>query len=58
MKQREPGKGEPQFQLFNLREDVSEAKPVKDEAIAKRLQRELDGLNHQMVEALWGAGRK
>ncbi|MCD6051545.1 MAG: N-acetylgalactosamine-6-sulfatase [Verrucomicrobia bacterium] len=58
VKQREPGKGEPEFQLFNLREDLAEAKPVKDEAIAKRLQRELDGLNHQMVEALWGAGRK
>ncbi|MGV3756689.1 MAG: sulfatase-like hydrolase/transferase [Verrucomicrobiota bacterium] len=58
VKQREPGKGEPEFQVFNLREDVSEAKPVKDEAISKRLQRELNGLNHQMVEALWGAGRK
>jgi len=38
-------------------EEVSELKPLKDEAISKRLQWELDGLNHQMVEALWG-GKK
>jgi arylsulfatase A-like enzyme len=58
VRQQEKGAGKPEFQLFNLREDVSEAKPVKDEAVSKRLQRELDGLNHQMVEALWGGGKK
>jgi arylsulfatase B len=58
VKQLEGGKLVSEFQVFNLREDVSEAKPVKDEAISKRLQRELDGLNHQMVEALWWMGRK
>lgn len=58
VKQLEGGKLVPEFQLFNLREDPAETKPVKDEAVSKRLQRELDGLNHQMVEALWAPGRK
>ncbi len=58
VKQLEGGKLVSEFQVFNLREDAGETKPVKDEAISKRLQRELDGLNHQMVEALWWTGRK
>lgn len=60
VRQQERGKGKPEFQLFNLTKDVAETTDLKasEPALANKLEKQLNELNAQMIEPLWGGPKK
>lgn len=60
IQQREAGRYINDFQLYNLKTDYAETADVQsnDPNLLFRLRQQLDTMNKQMAEPLWGAGKK
>lgn len=59
VQQREPGKGNPTMQLFDISNDPSETRDLAAEkpGVLREFEAEARRINAEMVKPLWGAGR-